>query len=833
MGPIKMDQMDQKPSYEELEQRLAEFDKISKANQDLELIHNSVANAVIVLDPDQNILSVNTAAEKLMGLPEPDLLRRKCYEVMHGESCSTRPDVCPFKKIFSGEILDPMEAEIDLQKGNFLVSCTPVFNGNGQLDRVLHVSTNVTSLKKNEKKASMLLDATRTIPLSNSYIEAARSIYDICKDSIGATCGYVAMKSDDEMENDLLFLDDGGLPCFVDPSLPMPIRGLRKEAYDTGEVAYANDFMNSGYKEMMPDGHMDLNNVLFAPLKFGDDVAGVIGLANKKGGFKEHDIEVAKAFGEVAALALRHSTIKEDLVQKNKFSRNLLNRSPNPILVIDKKMSVTYVNKAFEKLSGYRLSEVQGLRPPYPWWTQDNLGKIQTDLDRAMKNGGVGVEEQFQKKTGETFYVEITSTPVFKDETLDYYLANWVDVTDRKMAQSELERSEKLHRATIENISDAVFITDDRNRFTYICPNTHLIFGFKPNEVAVLGSIEKLFKKQIFSAEELDEKREILNIPVEVLNKNGQTRFLLVNVKKVNIEKGSILYTCRDITEKKIVQDALKESQAVFLKAFQSAPVLITISRIEDGTYLEVNDTFVNSTGYNRDDAIGKTSVELGFIKKKDRDFLKETLQQRGFIRNAELELSSKDGAAMICLYSGEAIEINGVKKLLSTAIDITERKQQEDLLRQRQTELKAYSKKLEEMNTALNVLIDYRSEEKEGFKKDIIKNFEKLIFPYFPSSEKAKTREELSTILSIIERNIKEILLKGSNKNLSLYVGLTTMESQVAHMIKEGKSSKEIAECLNLSVRTVYFHRENIRKKLNLTKTHSSLKAHLQSQSR
>ncbi len=699
--------MDQKPTYEELEQRLAVSEMVL---HDLELVYNSVNNSVIILDPDQCIISVNSAAEKLIGLPESELLNKKCYELLHTENNGARSDFCPFQKLFSGEVFDTIETEIELRSGNFLVSCTPVFNKEGKLDRILHVSTNITPLKNNEKKASMLLAATRKIPLSNNFNEAARSIYDICKDHIGATCGYVAMKSDNEEDNDLLFLDDGGLPCFVDPSLPMPIRGLRKEAYDTGEVAYSNNFMSSTYKKYMPEGHMDLNNVLFAPLKFGDDVAGVIGLANKGGGFKEHDIVVAKAFGEVAGLALRHSTIKEDLIEKEKFSSNLLDHSPNPILVIDKEKSIAYVNKSFERLSGYGLSEVIGLKPPYPWWTQDTLEKIQTDLARAIKKGATGIKEKFQKKNGEIFHVEINSAPVTKEGDLDYYLANWVD-----------------------------------------------------------------------------------------------------------------------ITEKKIAEDTLKESQNMFSKVFQAVSVLITISKIEDGTYLEVNDTFIKYTGYNKDDVIGKTSVEIGFIRKKDRDLLKKTVQKKGYLRHAELDLNRSDGSTMTCLYSGEVIEINGIKRLLSTAIDISGKKQQQVEIQKKQDELEAHTSKLEQMNTALNVLIDHRNQEKEKRESEIIESFKKLIFPYFDLPIKDKSQEEAALIFNILNRNIREILFKGNEHMNILSSVLTPLEIQVANLIRENKSTKEIANILQTSVRAIYFHRENIRKKFNLTGDKINLKSFLQ----
>jgi hypothetical protein len=115
----------------------------------------------------------------------------------------------------------------------------------------------------------------------------------------------VALLSDDGSENEVLFLESGGLPCDVDPELPMPIRGLRSEAYEKGIPVYHNDFMNSHWLAYMPEGHVVLNNVMFAPLILQGKTVGIIGIANKPTDFTENDARLAGGFGELAAIALQ------------------------------------------------------------------------------------------------------------------------------------------------------------------------------------------------------------------------------------------------------------------------------------------------------------------------------------------------------------------------------------------------------------------------------------------------------------------------------------------------------------------------------------------------
>ena len=133
----------------------------------------------------------------------------------------------------------------------------------------------------------------------------------------GAVSGYVALLSEDGHENEVLFLEAGGLPCTVDPELPMPIRGLRATVYETHKPAYDNHFMSSDWVKYMPEGHVALRNVMFAPLNIAGSTVGLIGMANKPGDFTDEDAEIAAVFGELAAIALVNSRHIDLLHQKN------------------------------------------------------------------------------------------------------------------------------------------------------------------------------------------------------------------------------------------------------------------------------------------------------------------------------------------------------------------------------------------------------------------------------------------------------------------------------------------------------------------------------------
>lgn len=176
---------------------------------------------------------------------------------------------------------------------------------------------------RHASETSALLECSHAILEELDFADAAAAVFKSCKNLIGAAAGYVALLSKDGAENEVLFLDSGGLPCTVDPELPMPIRGLRAEAYNTGKPVYENRFDSSEWNRFLPAGHAKLLNVLFAPLLLDGQAVGLIGLANKPGGFTDNDARLAAAFADHAAIALQNSRSLEALRESEVRYRNL------------------------------------------------------------------------------------------------------------------------------------------------------------------------------------------------------------------------------------------------------------------------------------------------------------------------------------------------------------------------------------------------------------------------------------------------------------------------------------------------------------------------------
>jgi PAS domain S-box-containing protein len=137
------------------------------------------------------------------------------------------------------------------------------------------------------------------------------------------------------------------------------------------------------------------------------------------------------------------------------------------------------------------------------------------------------------------------------------------EIVERKKISDSLRESKELYRVTLSNISDAVFITDDRGIFTSVSPNIGFIFGYSVEEVYALGNVSKLLGEDFIISEKLKASGEIKNIEVDTEDKHKQKHSLLVNLKSVSIQGGTLLYSCRDITKRRQLEKEVLEIEEI------------------------------------------------------------------------------------------------------------------------------------------------------------------------------------------------------------------------------------------------------------------------------
>jgi DNA-binding CsgD family transcriptional regulator len=198
-----------------------------------------------------------------------------------------------------------------------------------------------------------------------------------------------------------------------------------------------------------------------------------------------------------------------------------------------------------------------------------------------------------------------------------------------------------------------------------------------------------------------------------------------------------------------------------------------------------------------------------------------------------------KDGSIFPVHISASYFTLQGHQVVLVAARDITELKAAEEelkrhrdkleaLVQERTRKLKAKSKAVEEFNVALKVLLRQVQEDKEDLEQRFIANVNRLVLPYLEKVRKSRLDQQQSSCLDIVRANINEIMSPFLHKAQML--NLTPREIQVANLIKDGKTTKEIAEIIGVAPSAIDSYRNSIRMKLSLNKKKVNLQTYLQS---
>jgi len=176
---------------------------------------------------------------------------------------------------------------------------------------------------------------------------------------------------------------------------------------------------------------------------------------------------------------------------------------------------------------------------------------------------------------------------------------------------------------------------------------------------------------------------------------------------------------------------------------------------------------------------------------------------------------------------------INKHGKVVQLAIygrDVTRQKQAEKRLKRREATLKIQKKELQDINTTLKVLLKQRNDETTKIEEKVLFNVKELVVPYIEKLKKCRLDEKQKSYLNVLKSNLNSIISPFAYKLSSKFLGLTLKEIHVANLVKDGKTAKEIAELLNVSVRTIEAHKRSIRTKIHIKNSKINLRSHLSS---
>ncbi len=297
----------------------------------------------------------------------------------------------------------------------------------------------------------------------------------------------------------------------------------------------------------------------------------------------------------------------------------------------------------------------------------------------------------------------------------------------------------------------------------------------------------------------------------------------------------------KEVASLRATIEKLRESEEKFKTMFENANDHIAYVGLDD-RIIDVNHKFEDIFGHNREDVIGKRFYDFGVLSpeawEKSLEYTRKLIgddpEQNPVL---EFEAVDKDGNQVYLEVNPRAVVKDGeIVGFLSITRDITERKRAEEALHRHQDVLEQLVKertaKLEEANTALRVMLKKAEEVRTEMGERIQFNVREFVFPYLEKIKKSDLDEIQQAYLKNLEENLNELTSPFMQGISTKYMRLTPTEIQVANLVKQGKTTKEIAALMEMSARTIDTHRYSIRNKLGMRNAKVNLRTYLMSSS-
>ncbi|MCB2225606.1 MAG: PAS domain S-box protein [Desulfarculaceae bacterium] len=386
------------------------------------------------------------------------------------------------------------------------------------------------------------------------------------------------------------------------------------------------------------------------------------------------------------------------LAESEERYRTLVEESPLGVSLIAEDGGYLYLNSSFTRMTGYSLEDLSRgsdwFRKAFPDLELRRQVISTWEEDKALAEPGQARPRTYPVRCKDGTVKEILFRPV----TLSggEQLVTYEDVSRRERAARALAESEGRQRALLDSLHEGVVLIDHEGVILSWNQAAAQITGFSPREVLGHNTLQAgwplfLPDGSPCPPEQMPSRRVLANgqpISAElyIFRIGGRDRWITVNARPLFQEDtgrvAMISVSFSDITERMKADQALAESEEKFSKIFRHSPVWVVLTSLEEGRYLDVNQAFLDQTGWSREEVIGRTTDELGIRPDpSERQWMIERLREQGSLHDMEMKRHTKDGRELDVLFSGTIVEIAGVEYLLSLVQDITQRKAAEQAL--------------------------------------------------------------------------------------------------------------------------------------------------------
>jgi PAS domain S-box-containing protein len=445
----------------------------------------------------------------------------------------------------------------------------------------------------------------------------------------------------------------------------------------------------------------------------------------------------------------------------------------------------------------------------------------------------------------------IVSSPVLdRDGRVTAAIEMVDDITEHLRAQTAVADSEARYRTIFETTGTATMIVEEDMTISMVNAEFEKESGFSKAEIEgkrrwseFIHNDDLEQMKAFHFQRRIDPDSVPRSYEIRFRDRGGRIRNVNMTVSLIPGTRKSVA-SLMDITVRKQAEERLKESERFLGDVINFLPDATFVIDSE-GKVIAWNRAIEEMTQVRAAEMIGKGNYEHAIPFYGERRpilidlALKPDERYEGTYFSTERGETVLIGEAYMPALKGGDVYLHGTASVLRDSAgkiigaiesirDITERRRMEEALRRREEDLEVKSRNLEEVNTALRVLLKHREEDKSELEEKILSNVKKLVVPYVEKLRKSRLSDEQASYVEILDDHLQDILSPFLRNLGTRHLNLTPKEIQVASLIREGKTSKEIAEVLGVSARAVDFHRDNIRIKLGIKNKKANLRSYL-----
>lgn len=382
--------------------------------------------------------------------------------------------------------------------------------------------------------------------------------------------------------------------------------------------------------------------------------------------------------------------------------------SPVPKFVIDNDHRVISWNRALENATGLKAAAVLGTnhhwkafyseeRPCLADLIVDGLtGKIPVLYPHSYQRadlvaGAYEVTDFFPTLGSRGKWLHIIAAPLIDENgTVTGAVETLEDISTFIGIQKELQESEERYSALFSNnASVSLLIDPDTGRIVDANDAAVRYYGYPRDRLLSMAiyDLNRLPRDKVVSDLVRAKQEKAKHFQSVHYRADGEKRHVEVYSGPITVQGKALFYSIiHDITDRKLAEEQLRESESKFSTIFQNSPVVLTLVSATDGKITDVNDAFVRKSGYTRKEVLGKTSGELGlFPDPVDPGRIQSALRNNQCMYGMEIKTRTKSGEMRTCQFSACLVPMGKNPSILATIEDITDRKTAETELQKNQ----------------------------------------------------------------------------------------------------------------------------------------------------